>query len=353
MSLIRTTVLRLTSAALLLSGGTGVALAARTAADPGYSIVERWTIGGEGGWDYLTIDPPRHRLFISRGDHVDVLDVSTGKVTGRIADTPGVHGVALATGLSRGFTSNGRGNSITEFDYETLKILRTVEVPGVNPDAILYDSSTEHLFVFNGKSHDAVAYDARTLAVIAKLPLPDKPEFAASDGNGHVFVNIESEAGQMVVINAAKPAITASWPLKGCATPSGLAIDRAHSRLYSVCDAKVMAVTDAANGHQVARVAIGEGPDAVEFDAAHGLVFSSNGEGTLTIVRAETPNRYRVVGTIATQPGARTMAFDPSTRRIYLVTSDFGPTPAATAEQPHPRPAQVPGTFTVLVAAPR
>jgi len=349
---LRTFALRAASAALLLGGVAGITIASQKVADPGYQVVERWNIGGTGGWDYLTMDSPKHRLFISRGDHVDVVDVTTGKVTGTIPDTPGVHGVALAPDLKRGWTSNGKGNSITEFDYDTLEVLRTVADPGVNPDAILFDAPSQHLFAFNGKSKDAVVYDAKSMTLIAQFPVPDKPEFAQADGKGHVFVNIESEAGQMIVIDAAKPAITATWPLPGCATPSGLAIDRAHSRLFSVCDGKVMAVTDATNGRQIARVKVGDGPDAAEFDAAHGLVFSSNGDGTLTVVHEATPKRYTVASVVKTQKGARTMAFDAGTRRVYLVTADFGPPPAPTAEQPHPRPVPVPGTFTVLVAAP-
>ena len=318
-----------------------------------YAIVERWPLGGTGGWDYLTIDAPRHRLFVTRGDHVEVVDLGSGKVVGQVPKTAGVHGVALAPALGRGYTSNGRANTITEFDYDTLAVLREVPVPGVNPDALLYEPVSGRLLVFNGRSHDAIVFDARTLAVVAKLPLPDKPEFAATDGRGRVYVNIESEPGQLVSIDAAQPAVLATWPLDGCASPSGLAIDRAHARLFSVCDAGVMAVTDASSGRAVARVAIGEGPDAVEFDAARGLVFSSNGEGTLTIVRAGPHDAYRVAATLKTQRGARTMALDATTGRVYLATADFGPPPAATPEQPKPRPAILPDTFRVLVVAPR
>ena len=318
-----------------------------------YAIVARWPLGGTGGWDYLTIDAPRNRLFVTRGDHVEVLDAGSGKVLGRIANTAGVHGVALAPGLGRGYTSNGRANTVTEFDYDTLAVLREVPVPGVNPDALLYEPVSGRLFVFNGRSRDAVVFDAHTLAVIAKLPLPDKPEFAATDGHGRVYVNIGSEPGQLVAIDAAQPAVLATWTLAGCASPSGLAIDRARARLFSVCDGGVMAVTDASNGRAVARVAIGEGPDAAEFDAVRGFVFSSNGAGTLTIVRAGPKDSYRVAATLKTQRGARTMALDATTGRVYLASADFGPPPAATPEQPKPRPQILPDTFTILVAAPR
>jgi DNA-binding beta-propeller fold protein YncE len=318
-----------------------------------YAIVERWKLGGAGGWDYLTIDPPRHRLFVTHGDHVEVLDLGSGKIVGQIAGTAGVHGVVLAPDLRRGYTSNGRANTVTEFDYDTLAVLREVPVPGVNPDAMLYEAAAGRLFVFNGASRDATVFDARTLALVAQLPMPDKPEFAAADGRGHVYVNIQSERGQLVKIDAAKPAVLATWTLDGCARPTGLAIDRAHARLFSVCAGKVMVVTDTTSGRQVARVAIGERPDAAAFDAARGLVFSSNGEGTVTIVRAGAHDAYAVAATLSTQRGARTMALDPTTGRLYLVTAEFGPPPAATPEQPEPRAQPLPDSFTVLVAEPR
>ncbi len=326
-------------------------------ADPtpasGYDIVQRWQVGGTGGWDYLTMDSARHRLFISRGDHVDVLDTDTGRITGHIAGTNGVHGVVLAEDRHRGYTTNGRANSISEFDLQTLAVLREVPIPAANPDAMLYEPHGGHLYVFNGKSHDALILDAATLTVVKQLSMPDKPEFAQDDGRGHVYVNIESEQGQLVRIDTRSLAIDATWPLPGCATPSGLALDRRHERLFSVCDGNVMVVTDARTGRSVAKLAIGAGPDAAEYDAARGLVFSSNGGGTLSVIRQQGSDRYRVLAEVPTQQGARTMALDPATGRIYLVTAQFGPAPAPTAEQPHPRPAQVPDTFTVLVAAPR
>jgi YVTN family beta-propeller protein len=319
-----------------------------------YAIVAHWTLGGTGGWDYLTIDAPRRRLFITRGDRVDVVDTSSGKVTAAIAGASGAHGVALAPELGRGYVSNGRGNSVTEFDYDSLAVRRTVPVPGANPDAILYEPATRRLYTFNARSTDVSVFDAATLAVVATIPLPGKPEFARDDGKGHLYVNIETEPGQMVRIDTARAVVDATWPLAGCNRPTGLALDRAHGRLFSVCDGQVMAVTDAASGRQLAPVPIGKGPDAAEYDAAHGLVFSANGaDGTLSIVRQESPDQYRVVATLPTQAGARTMAFEPASRRVYLVTAAFGPPPPATAEVPRPRPVPLPDTFTLLVAAPR
>jgi YVTN family beta-propeller protein len=336
---------------LILSLGAGVsaALNAAGAAAPNMEVLQHWKLGGAGGWDYLTMDSAKKRLFISRATRVDVVSIESGKLIGSIADTQGVHGIALAPGLKRGFTSNGRANSVTAFDLETLKVIQEAKISGQNPDAILYEPSGKHVFTFNGASKDVTVLDASSLAVVATIPVPDKPEFAAQDGRGQIFVNIESEPGQMVVIDTQKLTVKSTWPLPGCNSPSGLAIDRAHRRLFSVCDGKVMAVTDAVSGKQVALVPIGEHPDAAGYDEKRGIVFSSNGEGTLSVVRQDSADRYSVVQTVPTQRGARTMALDEATGKVYLVTADFGPAPAATAEQPRPRPVLIPDSFVLLV----
>jgi YVTN family beta-propeller protein len=319
------------------------------AANPELTVQQRWKLGGEGGWDYLSLDSSGQRLFVSRGSRVDVVSTQTGKIVGTIPDTNGVHGIAIAEDLRRGYTSNGKGDSVTAFDLDSLKTITEAKVSGHNPDAILYEPTAKHVFTFNGKSKDVTVLDAASLQIVATIPVPDKPEFAASDGTGHIYVNIESEKGQMVVIDSHALSVQHTWPLPGCASPSGLAIDRTHHRLFSVCDGKIMVVTDGLTGKQVARVAIGEQPDAAAFDPQRGLVFSSNGDGTLTTVRQESPDHYRVISSLATQRGARTMALDPVTGKVYLVTAEFGPTPPASADQPHPRPSQVADTFTVLV----
>jgi YVTN family beta-propeller protein len=326
-------------------------LATSAHADSGMQVVQRWKLGGTGGWDYLTADLA-HRLFLSRGTQVDVLDTRSGHLLGTIPDTQGVHGIALAPDLHRGFTSNGRADSVTVFDLDTLKTIQVVKVPGHNPDCILYEPKGRHVFTFDGRSKDVTVLDAKTLAVVATIPVPDKPEFAQDDHAGHIFVNIESDPGQMVEIDSRKLTVKATWPLPGCNSPSGLAIDRRHHRLFSVCDDNVMAVTNAQTGAQVAQVPIGKGPDAAAYDEKRGLVFSSNGEGTLTVVHQESADRYQVLQTVKTQIGARTMALDPSNGRVYLVTAEFGPAPAATPAQPRPRPTLVPDSFTVLVVAP-
>jgi YVTN family beta-propeller protein len=333
---------------MLFFGFAAVLVALNANADSGMKVIERWKIGGGGGWDYLTADAA-HRLFLSRGTQVDVVDTRTGTVIGTIPNTQGVHGIALAPDLHRGFTSNGRADSVTAFDLDTLKTLQEAKVPAHNPDCIVYDPTGKHVFTFDGRSKDVTVLDAMTLAVVATIPVPDKPEFAQDDNAGHIFVNIESEAGQMVVIDTHKLAVQATWPLPGCASPSGLAIDRRHHRLFSVCDGNVMTVTNGETGAQVAQVPIGKGPDAAAYDEKRGLVFSSNGEGTLTVVRQDSADHYSVLDTVKTQAGARTMALDPASGRAYLVTAEFGPAPAPTAEQPHPRPVPLPDSFTVLV----
>ncbi len=318
-------------------------------ADSTPKVLQRWALGGDGGWDYLTLDQAGKRLFISHGTRVDVVETGGGRLLGSIPNTNGVHGIALAEGLARGYTSNGKADSVTEFDLDTLKVIKEVAIPGHNPDAIVFEPVGKHVFTFNGRSKDVTILDADTLAVVGRLPVPDKPEFAVDDGAGRIFVNIESDPGQMVVIDSRKLAVIDTWPLPGCASPSGLALDKTHHRLFSVCDDNVMAVTDAATGKQVAKVKIGEGPDAVAYDSERGLVFSSNGDGTLSVIRQVSADRYAPAASVPTMIGARTMALDSANGHVYLVSAKFGPTPAATAATPRPRPVPLPGTFTALV----
>jgi YVTN family beta-propeller protein len=343
---------RLAGVALLL-GLAASAVAAGETAPAKMTVLEQWKLGGDGGWDYLTLDSSARRLFVSRATRVDVVATESGKIIGSIPGTNGVHGIALAEDLKRGYTSNGKADSITVFDLASLKIIQEVKIPAHNPDAILYEPVGKHIFTFNGKSKDVTVVDAAQLTVVATLPVPDKPEFAVDDGAGQIYVNIESEPGRMVVIDSRTLKVKATWDLPGCPSPSGLAIDKAAHRLFSVCDDKVMAITDAQTGKQVARMSIGEGPDAAAFDATRKLALSSNGEGTLTVIKQDSADAYRVAGTVKTQRGARTMALDPASGRVYLATADFGPAPLATAEQPHPRPVPVPGSFTLLVVGTR
>lgn len=318
-----------------------------TAGDSGYHLINTYKLGGEGGWDYLTMDSASRRLYISRATHVIVLDADSGKVVGDIPDTPGVHGIALAPELGRGFVSDGREATVTIFDLRTLEPITKVKV-GENPDCILYDPATKRVFTFNGRSHDSTAIDAASGTVVGTIKLDGKPEFAVSDGKGEIFVNIEDKS-QLDAIDAQKLQVKSSWPLAPCEEPSGLAIDRKHRRLFAGCDNKMMAVADADTGKVIATPPIAEGVDANAFDPETEMAFASCGEGVLTIVHEESPNKFTVLENVATQQGARTMALDEKTHQVYTVTAKFGPPPAPTADNPHPRHTILPDTFVVLV----
>jgi DNA-binding beta-propeller fold protein YncE len=313
------------------------------------AAIDHWTLGGSGGWDYLAVDPARQRLFVSRSDRVEVVETALGRIVATIAGTDGVHGVALAEALKRGYTSNGRSDSITVFDLDSLAVLATVPVTGHNPDAILFEPKRQRLFTFNGRSHDATVFDAQSMQVLATLPLPDKPEFAAADGDGSVYVNIESSTGQLVKIGGEAPRVEATWSLDGCEQPTGLAIDRARRRLFSTCHNGIMVITDARDGRAVARAPIGAGPDAAAFDDATATAFSSNGEGSVSVVRETAPGRFETVATLPTERGARTMALDPAAARIFLVTAQFKPAEGAGREGPPARRVPIDGTAVVLV----
>ena len=319
-----------------------------------YGVSTIWQLGGIGGWDYLALEPSGARLFVSRGDRVDVIDTSSGRRAGIIPNTAGVHGIAFAPELKRGYTSNGRAATVTAFEIDTLHVIQESPVAGKKPDAILYEPRLQHVFTANGATNDIDVLDPMTLQVLASIMLPCPPEFMATDAAGTVFVNIETEAAKIVAIDAKSLKIKATWAVPGCSNPTGLAIDAANHRLFSVCENQVMAVTDSVSGKQVARVTIGDGPDAAVFDRDLGFVFSSNGaDGTLTVIHQETPDQYRVIATVQTQKSARTMALDPATHRIFLSAARLGGTPPPTPDQPHPRPAIVPDTFVILVAEPK
>ena len=312
-----------------------------------YKVVKKAALGGEGGWDYLKVDADARRLYISRGTHVIVVDADSLSPVGDIPDTPGVHGIAIAGDLGRGFTSNGRDDSVTIFELGTLKPLGRVKT-GANPDAILYDPFTHRVFAFNGRSGDVTVIDAKAGTVAGTIPVGGKLEFGVTDGAGRVFVNVEDKS-EIAALDASGMKVVARWPLSGCDEPSGLAIDVAHRRLFAVCGNKHMAVVDADKGRLVATVPIGEGPDAAAFDPERQLAFSSNGEGTLTVVKEVSPEKFEVLQTLPTQRSARTMALDSKTHNIFTVAAEFGERPAPTAEQPRPRPPVLPGSFAVLV----
>jgi DNA-binding beta-propeller fold protein YncE len=315
-----------------------------------YHQVKKVVLGGEGFWDYLTVDSVNRHLFISRGTHVMVVDADNYTVVGDIPDTQGVHGIAIASDVGKGFTSNGRTDTVTIFDLKTLKVLGTAPT-GKGPDAIIYDPASHRVFTMNGHGESATAIDAASGNVAGTVPLGGGPEFAAADGQGHVYVNLEDKS-MVVAIDSNALKVLNTWPLAPGESPSGMAFDKEHRRIFSGCHNKMMTVMDADTGKVIATPPIGQGVDANGFDAATGTAFSSNGDGTLTVVHEDTPDKFAVVSNVQTQRGARTMALDSQTHNVFLVTAEFGPTPAPTPEHPRQRPPMLPGTFTLLVYAP-
>lgn len=312
-----------------------------------YKVKHKFVLGGDGGWDYLTYDPAGHRLFIARATRVMVVDPEKGSVLGEIPNTPGVHGVALAQDLGKGFTSNGRENTVTVFDLKTLKETARIKLDAEDPDAIMYEPVSKRIFTFNGRSHNATAIDAEKGTVIANIALDGKPEFAVADGKGTVFVNIEDKS-KLTSIDARNAKVLNTWPLAPCQEPSGLAIDQKNRRLFAGCDNKMMAVINADSGKVVTTVPIGDGVDANRFDPGTELAFSSNGDGTLTVVHEDSPDKYSVVLNAETQRSARTMALNPKNHEVYLVAAEIEQAPPA-KEGERPRRTIKPGTFTLLV----
>ena len=342
------------AAVLLAAAVTTQAADASPLPGADYTVSKSWPLGGRGDWDYLSLEASGARLFVTRGDRVDVVETVSGKPAGTILHTAGIHGVAFAPILTRGFTSNGRTNTVSVFELDTLRVIQEVAVSGKDPDAILYEPQHNHIVTANGESSNLSVIDAGTLQVVATVGLPGRPEFMATDAAGTLYVNIATAPGKLVVIDGKSLAVKSTWPLTGCNDPTGLALDLMHHRLFSVCQNQVMAVTDSTSGKQITRVVIGSGPDAVAYDPELGLVFSSNGEdGTLTVIRQESADEYRVFATVTTQISARTMVLDPATHKIFLAAAKLGPVPPATETQPHPRPSIVPNSFLILVAQPK
>lgn len=307
----------------------------------GYHVAKTIAVGGDEGWDYVAVDSDARRIYVSHGSRVVVLDADSGAVSGEIPDTQGVHGIAVASDLGRGFTSNGRANTVTIFDLKTLSTLGTIKA-GTNPDAIVYDAGTKRIFTMNGRSQDATAIDAANGTVVGTLALGGKPEFAVADGKGSIFVNIEDKS-ELVEFDPQKLAVLHRWPLTPCQQPSGLAMDRTNRRLFAGCDNKMMAVINADTGKVIATPAIGEGVDANGFDPGTNFVFASNGEGTLTVVHEDSADKYTIVDTVSTKRSARTMGLDLKTHNIYLPGADFD------APAPGERRGKMkPGSFVIL-----
>jgi YVTN family beta-propeller protein len=325
-----------------------LAFPAGAMAAPAYHVINTYTLGGDGGWDYLDLDPASGKLFITRGSHVMVVDPANGKVVADITGLQGIHGTVFANG--RAYVTEGGANRLAVIDTRTFTKIGEIAV-GTRPDGVLYDPVSKRIFTFNSTSKDATAVDVASGKVVGTVPLGGKPESAASDGVGTIFVNIEDKS-ELAAFDAATLAVKQHYPLAPCEEPSGMAADVAHGRIFSGCDNKLIAVTDMKTGKVVTQIPIGEGVDANRFDPATGLVFSSNGEsGTLTIAHEDNPGKFTVLQNLATAEGARTMELDPKSHRVYLVTADRKPV-APTTDKPHPRPAPVPGTFKLLVVGP-
>jgi DNA-binding beta-propeller fold protein YncE len=314
----------------------------------GHRVVAQFLVGGDGGWDYLTVDAATRRVFVSRGTHVVVIDADSGKVVGDIPGTDGVHGIALAPEMKKGFTSNGRAGTVIVFDLGSLAVTATIKVTGENPDAILYEPVSKRVFTFNGRGKNVTAIDAATLAVVGTLPVGGKPEFAVSDAAGVVYVNIEDTA-EVVAFDAKSLAVKGRWSLAPCKEPTGLAFDPKSMRLFAGCGNGLLAVMSATDGKMLGTAPIGEGCDGTAFDPTTGLVFAANGEGTLTVLKETAPGSYGVVQTVPTKKSARTLALDPATHRVLLPAARFAPPPSPSPENPRPRPVAVSGSFAILV----
>ena len=317
----------------------------------GYKVIRRMPVGGEGGWDYLKVDPDAHRLYVSRGSHMMVVDEISGKVVGDIpvANSTNMHGIALATDLGKGFTSNGDANTVTVVDLKTLQPISVIPIDGKNPDSIIYDPMTKRVFTFNGKSANSTVIDASTGKVIGTVALAGKPEEPALDGQGNVFINIEDKSS-IQKFDAKTLAVKGMWPLAPCEGPSALAIDTAHHRLFAACD-KVMVVVNADTGKVVASPPVGGDPDGNGYDPATGLLFASCREGLVSVIHQDSADKYSVVGNVTTQFGTRTMAMDLKTHHVFTATADFKPAPPPTPDNPRPRPQPIAGSFVLLELA--
>ena len=312
-----------------------------------YHVTHTYTLGGDGGWDYLSLDTVGHRLFVARQDRVMVLDPASGKVQAEIPGLNRAHGIAFDYADGKGFATSGGDSSVVIFDLKTLQVTgRTIAAP--DADAVLFDPVTKRIFTFNGDSRSSSVIDAASGKRIGTIDLGGGPEFAVSAGDGKLYVNLE-DSSAIDEIDAATMKVLRRWPLAPCQSPSGLAIDRAHHRLFSGCHNKVMAISDAQAGKVITTVPIGEGVDANRFDPGTQLAFASTGDGTITVVHEDGPDTYSVVTNVATKRGARTMEVDLATHVVYTVSADFGPPPAPTPDRPRPRPSIVPGTFALLV----
>ncbi len=312
-----------------------------------YKLNNAISLEGDGSWDYITMDEVNERVYVSHATQVQVVDLKTKKQIAVIKDTKGVHGIALAPDLNKGFTSNGKDSSVTIFDLKTLETKSKVKVTGAKPDAIVYDKFSNKVFVFNGKSNNATVIDATTEKVISTILFEGKPEFSVTDENGKIFVNIETK-NSIAVINSTTLKVEQNWSLSPGEEPTGLALDNKTHRLFSVCGNKLMVIVNAETGKQISTLPVGDHCDGVAFDKGFKRVYASNGEGTMTIIQQENEDTYKVLETFKTQKGAKTIAVNSITNHIFLPVAEFGETPKPTADEPKPKPSIKPNTFKVL-----
>jgi hypothetical protein len=339
--------------ALSLSGLLGLAAVPGSQAAGAYQLLKEIPVGGEGGWDYLSVDTAGRCLYVSHATKVVVIDLDKETVAGEIADTPGVHGIALAPELGRGFVSNGQENKGSIVDLKTLATLSKVET-GQNPDGLVYEPGQQEVYMFNGRGQSATVFEAKTGKVVATVPLEGKPEFPAADPKaGRVYDNLEDK-NEVVAIDTKTHAVVNRWPTAPGEEPSGMAIDLEHHRLFLGCGNKLMVMMDSASGKVLASVPIGQGVDATSFDPGTQLGFASCGDGTVTIAHEDAPDKLTVVQTLKTEPRARTMTLDPKTHKIYLASAKFEAPPAAAPGQSgkKQRPRVVPQSFKILVYGP-
>lgn len=314
---------------------------------PSYHVAQTYTLGGEGGWDYLALDTAGNRLFIARQDRDMVVDPATGRVLDSVPGLNRAHGVAFDYAAGHGFATSGEDSTVTMFDLKTLRVLRRTHV-AEDDDGILFDPATGRIFTMNGDAGTAAALDGRTGRLLGTVDLGGKPEFGVSGGHGKLFINLEDKS-EVAEVDARTLRVVRRWSLAPCEGPSGLAIDVAHRRLFSGCHSGVMAISDGRAGRLITTVPIGRGVDACRYDAGTHLAFASNGDGTITVIREVSPDSFAVEQNIATKRGARTMELDPRSHRLYTVTADFGPEPPATPGQRFRRPPILPGTFALMV----
>ncbi len=336
------------TASLVAPALLAATLSAAGPAAPAYRVTRTFPVGGDGGWDYLTVDPAARRIYVSRATHVAVLDADSGKVVGDIPGTEGVHGIALAPALKKGFTSNGRAGTVTVFDLPSLAVSATWKTTGENPDAILYEPVSKRLFTFNGRGKNATVFDAATGTVAATIPIGGKPEFAVSDASGRVYVNVEDTA-EILAIDAQSASVKSRWSIKPCEEPTGLALDPKAGVVIAGCGNKMAAVVRTSDGKLLGTPPIGEGCDGVAFDPGAGLAFAANGEGTVTVLRETSPGTWTPVQTVATQRSARTIAVDTKTGNLFLSAATLGPPPSPAPGGGRQRPPLVPGSFVVVV----